>query len=286
MAARINVDGEFFADPRLDVLREAIGKEEAIGAVVYLWSLGQSYWKREEKIPLHVFELVRFGSELVRAGFARLDDDGVYCYGARERWHFLLAPKENGKKGGKASAESRKLKFGTAIPVNASNQTRSETEAESSEIRSKPKPSFSSSSSLSTKESPSEGAGAPAQLTLEQKTGKAFGLFIELFKAKYGAAPSRGDKGIQALKRVVKSEGLDRTSQLLQVFLQMQTDWFQERAHDLVTFENNINKISIALASGHEMTHMSERDWEEIRTKKAKALGGGNGIPRISGGNA
>ncbi len=282
MAARINVDGEFFADPRLDVLREAIGKEEAIGAVVYLWSLGQSYWKREEKIPLHVFDLVRFGSELVRAGFARLDDDGVYCYGARERWHFLLAPKENGKKGGKASAEARKLKFGTAIPVNASNQNRSETEADFTEIRSKPKPSL--SSSLSTKEPPSEGASAPVQLTLEQKTGKAFALFIELFKAKYGAAPSRGDKGIQALKRVVKSEGLDRTSQLLQVFLQMQSGWFQERAHDLVTFENNINKVSIALASGHEMTHMSERDWEEIRTKKA--IGGGNGVPRISGGNA
>lgn len=122
--ARINVDDELRADPRFTSLCTIIPRHEAFGALVCLWEVGQSYWKKGESlIPQNIFDLLPHCSDLVRVGFGVCSENGVYCVGARERWGFLLARKEAGKR----SAEARKQKYGSAIPVNGTNnRTKSE----------------------------------------------------------------------------------------------------------------------------------------------------------------
>jgi len=116
--ARINVDNEFLCDPRMTILATKMPRHEAYGALVALWEVGQSYWKKNKGlIPLQIFEFLPRAQELLASGFVEVRDDGVYCKGANERWGFLLGPSEAGKK----SAEARLKKFGTAVPIHAKN---------------------------------------------------------------------------------------------------------------------------------------------------------------------
>lgn len=142
--ARINVEDQLRVDPRFLSLSIEIGRLEAYGAILCLWEIGMTYWKKDKTlIPSKVFDHVRFGSELVRHGFGVASENGVYCSGANEHWAFLLKRSEAGKAGGIASVKARQEKYGTSIPSNARNLPYD---------RSKPKPSSSSSSSSSKKE--------------------------------------------------------------------------------------------------------------------------------------
>lgn len=140
--ARINLDDELRADPRFHLLCALVNRNLAYGALACLWELGQSYWKKAESlIPRTLAEHTPNYAELVQTGFAQERGEEVYCSGAKERWGFLLARSEAGKR----SAEARKAKFGTAIPFGASNRTNAE------QPPNKTEPSSSSSSSSQNK---------------------------------------------------------------------------------------------------------------------------------------
>jgi hypothetical protein len=165
--ANITANNEFLVDPRLTLMCQAMPRYEAIGSIICLWEVGQSYWKKDEGlIPKNIYFLLHRASDLLRYGFASEEPEGIYCNGAREKWAFLLKRSESGKLGGKRSAESRKAKFGSAIPKNARNKpkhdrstTEASTEAQPNDFeahRSGPKPSSSSSSSSSGSASSSD----------------------------------------------------------------------------------------------------------------------------------
>lgn len=155
--ARINVDNEFLSDPRLYLLSSKMPRYQAMGVVVALWEVGQAYWKKNKGlIPGSVFNSLPKKKYLLEAGFVEERDQGFYCKGAEERWGFLLKKSEAGRVGGKRSAEKRREKYGTAVPMNATNSDlngsgRSKTERKSS----KPNPSSSASSSFSSSASDS-----------------------------------------------------------------------------------------------------------------------------------
>lgn len=117
MASRINVEEQLTSDPRFTKMSERIGRQLAFGAILCLWEIGQSYWKKYELIPNHLAEHLPNIKELIEFGLAKKEDDGVYCSGARERWGFLTCRSEAGK----ASAKARRDKYGSATPSNASN---------------------------------------------------------------------------------------------------------------------------------------------------------------------
>lgn len=139
---RINIDDELRGDPRFTALCTKIPRHEAFGALVCLWEVGQSYWKKgEQLIPKAIFDLLPHSSELVRHSFGVCSENGVYCVGARERWGFLLARSEAGKR----SAMARNQKYGSPIPINGSNNR---TNAEQKPNKTEHSSSSSSSSSL------------------------------------------------------------------------------------------------------------------------------------------
>lgn len=94
-------------------MAQEMPKWEAIGSVVCLWEVGQAYWRKNKGlIPELIFSLLHRHAELEKFGFVERRTEGFYCKGANERWAFLLAASEAGKR----SAEARRKKFGSAQP--------------------------------------------------------------------------------------------------------------------------------------------------------------------------
>ena len=129
--ARINFESEIRADARFKALvRKLQNEREAIGLMIDLWEVAQKYWGRDRSlIPKKVFTLGDFGAA-VEVGFAEEQDDGFYVRGAGDHFEWLASKRDSASAGGKASAAARKKKYGTAVPVNASNEDKNRFETE------------------------------------------------------------------------------------------------------------------------------------------------------------
>jgi len=122
--ARINLDDRIFADIRFKALCRIVGNHrEAIGIVIEAFQLGQKYWSDDKKlIPLDVWELSGLDG-MIASKLAEKSDSGVYIKGAEKHFEWLV----NRQLAGKKSAESRKIKYGSACP-SAANGLRTEPE--------------------------------------------------------------------------------------------------------------------------------------------------------------
>jgi hypothetical protein len=80
--------------------------------------------------------------------------------------------------------------------------------------------------------------------------------YIDSWQARYGtdARPDVGGRMQGVLRRIATTWVEQKAMQLIQVYCQMDDPWFIQKRHDLVTFEGNLNKVSLALDKGHELT--------------------------------
>jgi hypothetical protein len=98
--------------------------------------------------------------------------------------------------------------------------------------------------------------------------------YYDAYKLKYGIALRFTGKDIGILKRVSGSMGIDRMSELLQVYLQMDTKWFETKHHDLVTFEQNLTEIQVAHGSGKTTKQRKDAlDWDYVFGEKKNDKG-------------
>lgn len=164
--ARINFESEIRADARFKALvRKLRNEREAIGLMIDLWEVAQKYWGRDRSlIPKKVFTLGDFGAA-VEVGFAEEQDDGFYVSGAGEHFEWLASKRDSASAGGRASAAARKKKYGSAVPVNASNEdkNRFETEVKPNETE------VNCKKRRSTSEAPAE---APAEAQPKRRSEK------------------------------------------------------------------------------------------------------------------
>lgn len=88
--------------------------------------------------------------------------------------------------------------------------------------------------------------------------------YIRAYQKRYGekCRPDLGGKAQGIIKSVLKDIPLDRANQLIQVYLQMDTKWFVTKAHDLVTFKENLNVIGNALDTGTDAVGNNWRDFK------------------------
>jgi ribosomal protein S27AE len=105
---RLNIEDEWFDDPRRDDLARKIGAIEADGVAVRMWRLAQTYFRTGKLLPTDIFERVPFAKEWEEVGLAERQIDGVYIKGQKERFAWLGARSEAGKIGG-ATRVSKKL---------------------------------------------------------------------------------------------------------------------------------------------------------------------------------
>lgn len=78
--------------------------------------------------------------------------------------------------------------------------------------------------------------------------------YCELFKAKYNSNPPVNGKSAGIIKRILKDFSLDHSKKLIEAYLSDNRQWFVTRAHDLTTFEQNLNSVQVKLDTGRTIT--------------------------------
>jgi hypothetical protein len=102
-----------------------------------------------------------------------------------------------------------------------------------------------------------------------EKANAVIGLYFELYENRYrGKAPLTG-KHFSLIKGVVKSNGVERASQLLRSYFEMPDAYFLKRRHDVETFNANLNQIAHYADTGSVMTnHQLRQADEQIANKQ------------------
>lgn len=116
--ARINVEERFLKDSRFINLAIKLGSQEkALGWMVLAWFEAQKYWVPDKKpIPKDVWIQKGFPREILEVHLAYDFHDGVKLRGANKNFNWLMKRIDSARKAGKASAENRRLRFGSAQP--------------------------------------------------------------------------------------------------------------------------------------------------------------------------
>lgn len=115
---RINIEDKWFLDPRRDVLISLLNgdSEKADGAAIAAWRLAQPFFIKGERIPKQRFNLLKSSQALIDSQLAVVEGDEVRVCGAHEHFRWIHEKAEASRIAGKASAEARKKKYGSAQP--------------------------------------------------------------------------------------------------------------------------------------------------------------------------
>ena len=141
---RINIEEEWFMDPRRDLLIEQLGcLTDSIA--IKMWRLSQNFHREGQLVPVALFERVPHWQEFEGAGLAERRETGVYIKGSAKHFQWLLDGIEQRREAGKKSAEVRKEKYGSAIPHGALNAERAPNEHRTTPNGAEPSSSSSSS---------------------------------------------------------------------------------------------------------------------------------------------
>lgn len=118
--ARVNIEEEWWSDPRRSRLIEMIGSVIAVdGLMVGLWRTAQQYWSSgEQLIPIDVFQQTPHWEAVLKVGLAVVNPDGLTAYvkGTRRFLSWLEQQRQLGSRGGKASAKRPRDERGRLLP--------------------------------------------------------------------------------------------------------------------------------------------------------------------------
>jgi hypothetical protein len=120
IVARINIEEEWFSDPRrLRLIDLKKSKYEADGMAVLMWFLAQRYWFKNELIPEHAWIGSGMEEVLFEVGLASRVEGGIYVRGSERHFEWYFKKVESGKLGGKKSAQRPRDAQGRLTKVQA-----------------------------------------------------------------------------------------------------------------------------------------------------------------------
>lgn len=94
----------------------------------------------------------------------------------------------------------------------------------------------------------------PSVEPIENIGQKIYAHYCEVWKLKYKTNPAYDAKGSKNLKSFCEKNGLDKTKELLTTYLQMNDQWFLTKTHDITTFLSNLNKVTLFLETGNNLS--------------------------------
>lgn len=268
--ARLNIEDKWWTDARRYALAERFDGNLflADGVMIHFWLEAQKFWGNgRKKIPAFVFKKMTHSQLILDCELAIEQGGLVYVRGSRQ-WHEWYASRlATSAKGGKS--RSNRVKQTPSKPeangvANAESPTPS------------PAPVPTPSPALKNKELKAAVAGAPSP------SSQFIGAYVLAYRKRYGekARPDIGGKVQGGIKRLLGGMPLERACEMIQVFLQMDDQWFLTKAHDFGTFEQNLTKVGLALDTG-KSGGMAE--WERtVLAEEARK----NGTERLSDANS
>lgn len=110
--AKITITDQWLTDPRRFKLMNIVGNEQlADGIMVAAWVCAQGFWRNGKRpIPKPVFDRLPYSKDIFEAGLAKHSKGGIYLRGSTVAFQWLIEAQETGRRGGRASGESRKRK--------------------------------------------------------------------------------------------------------------------------------------------------------------------------------
>ena len=261
--ARINIDDSIYKDVRfVELVGKTGGLNQALGALVRAWGVGQKYWARDKGlIPSKVWKSQKLDDSIIEVGLAEQRDDGVYIRGSAKQFGWLLQKVEAGRKGGQSkSANTKSNKTIEEASVRQASAKRTSSAAKPLTLTpSLPLSSSSNSDSRSTsKESKNYSVGAKSKsshieqpaLDLEivesekpKKGSEAVALYCREYKERYKNYPLVKGKAAGQLNTLFKDLGFEKFEILVKAYIKMLDHNFVKNHHDVTGLVLNINKI-------------------------------------------
>jgi hypothetical protein len=130
MSPRINIEDEWFDDPRRADLDRQLGPASD-GVALRMWRLAQTYFRVGRLVPVDLFERMPHWREFEAVGLAERRSEGVYIKGQSDRFDWLRVKQEAGRRGGQARADNARKQ--TQADSSTSKQTQPSSSSSSSE---------------------------------------------------------------------------------------------------------------------------------------------------------
>lgn len=257
--ARINVEDSLFADHRLALLTSMLGRDRAMGQLIYFWKVAQHFWSLDQVIPEGIFKAHRLSEKLIESGFARRVDGGVECCGADRAFGWLKQKRDAAKIGGENSWKGKRRKnkdIGSAAdqrnisgdqPLSLSLSLSQKNYSVGGKVLSDlPDEILGESKKIQKSIQSSDQNGKAGKLTAE-----FIAVVMRAWKKKEPRTrPHIGGKEQGILRRLTKEFSVEDFDKVFQVYLQMKDPWFETKKWDLATFEANLHKITQATQVG------------------------------------
>ena len=135
--ARINIEEEFWFDPRRRALEKELGDFEALGQILTFWRMVQEQYKIGKCITEDQFKIIGLSEKLFEVGFAVRSDAGITIPNIEKHFGWLLAKKESGRIGGLKSGISRVNKINNLTEAKRSKLKQTEPSTSTSTSTSK-----------------------------------------------------------------------------------------------------------------------------------------------------
>lgn len=211
--ARINVEDEWFSDPRRERFAILLSKKNnesldegylrADGMSIRIWHFAQKYWFKKELIPLHAWNGAGFDDLFFECGLAEKKDDGIYVRGSKRHfeWYFEKCEKlkERASLGGKARQAAAKRDQSGRFEAKNIQPTPAE-----SQLTSSPTSPSSSSSSSSSKTKNAHSEKCAAEISEKSETKTQVFDFESLYK-KYPRKKGK-KRGLESCFRQIKTQ--------------------------------------------------------------------------------
>lgn len=106
----------------------------------------------------------------------------------------------------------------------------------------------------------------PKNELAKSKTPLVIAAYVQAFQKRYGtkARPDLGGKSVGCLNRVIKDYGPEKSAIIVGAFLEMDDEWFKKKCHDLVTLEQNVHKVILALSTGNKNPSSKQKGIAEL----------------------
>jgi hypothetical protein len=280
--ASVRIEEEARTDPRFTILGEKIGANrfDALGRMVEVWAYcteKQTYFVRADMLDA-VSGVKNFGNFLVESDLASLleeeDSCGFRIKGTKGRIEWLSKLRKNGKKGGRPRKSKHKP---DGYPDG--NQTLTRIEPPSNPLTLAPAPVLApvisnppsgelagATSLVESEKSITPNIGGKGYSPEVRESARRFcGAYVSAYQTKFpGQRPADLWDGAvkgQILALIKGGFPVDRLSQLVQVYFQLDDKWFKQRGYSFATFRSNLNLIDQALSSGADPSGV---DWGKV----------------------
>lgn len=267
--ARLNLEDSIFTDARFfNLCLKLKSRNEALGALMWAWKVAQrTYLEHDGNIPFDTWRIEELRDEIIDVGLAEKTETGVRMKGVHKHFEWLRQKQTAGKNSGLSRSKSmltelngierKRTETNGAEPLTLSLSLKEKEELRTKErvnapdeisqdlVEGKQNPTELVKRAKKKEQNPDEGNQDFAQLV---------GSVVSVYQKKFKARPALGGKEIGILKRLSRDYKSDVLINLLETFFQMRDKWFETKAWDLATFEQNIHKVSISLQTGRELT--------------------------------